>query len=238
MHEKTKRRPRDPDATREVILAAAGSLLAKDGPEGISLSEVAHLAGVNRGTAYQHFETREKLIEATVQWASDKLFRAAFGDPATIGQRRVEEVDIAAMTERLTLFAMDNPELCRVWLLQVLASSDPSQDPFWREYCGSLERFAASDLAVRGIDAEVLSVMNLAGIFLWPIWARAHAESAPGRAALARRFADECLRLSMYGSLRAEAYPGIAERLRRPGDDDSLAGTSPDSPVARRPTTA
>lgn len=213
MESRARRRPRDPDATREVILEAARTLLAKDGPEGISLSEVAHLAGVNRGTAYQHFETREKLIEATVAWASDKLFRAAFGDPATMSETRFAEEDIAAMTERLAAFAMENHELCRVWLLQVLASSDPSQDPFWREYCGSLERWAASDLAVPGIDAEVLSVMNLAGIFLWPIWARAHAENDAGRAALAKRFADETLRLSMYGSLRADAYPAIAERL-------------------------
>lgn len=224
MESRTRRRPRDPDATREIILEAASTLLAKDGPEGISLSEVAHLAGVNRGTAYQHFETREKLIEAAVAWASDKLFRAAFGDPATIGERRPEEVDIADMTERLAAFAMENHELCRVWLMQVLASADPSQDPFWREYCGSLERFAASDLAVPGIDAQVLSVINLAGIFLWPIWGRAHAEDDDGRVALAGRFTRECLRLSMYGSLRAEAYPGIAERLRREREKDSPAG--------------
>ncbi len=216
MTEKTKRRARDPDATREAILEAARTLLAKDGPEGVSLSEVAQLAGVNRGTAYQHFATRENLIQATVDWVSDKLFRAAFGDPATIGERRIEEVDAADMTERLSDFAMENPELCRVWLLQVLASPDPSKDVFWREYCGSLERFAASDLAVPGIDAEVLSVMNLAGIFLWPIWARAHDEDGKGRAQLARRFARECLRLSMYGSLRASAYPQIAERLGKP----------------------
>lgn len=224
MESRPKRRPRDPDATREVILEAARTLLAKDGPEGISLSEVAHLAGVNRGTAYQHFETREKLIEATVAWASDKLFRAAFGDPETIGERRVEDVDISAMTERLTAFAMENHELCRVWLMQVLASPDPSQDAFWREYVGSLARWAASDLAVPGIDAEVLSVMNLAGIFLWPIWARAHAENDAGRTALAERYSRETLRLSMYGSLRAEAYPGIAERLRSMRDGDSDAG--------------
>ncbi len=227
MESRAKRRPRDPDATREVILEAARTLLAKDGPEGISLSEVAHLAGVNRGTAYQHFATREKLIEATVQWASDKLFHAAFGDPETIGERRLEEVDIAGMTERLAAFAMENHEIGRVWLMQVLASPDPSQDRFWREYCGSLERFAASDLATPGIDAEVLSVMNLAGIFLWPIWARAHAESDSGRAALGRRFAHETLRLSMYGSLRADAYPGIAERLRGERETDSRSAPPP-----------
>ena len=43
-----KRRARDPVATREAILEAARALLAKDGPDGVSLSEVAHLAGVNR----------------------------------------------------------------------------------------------------------------------------------------------------------------------------------------------
>jgi len=52
-----------------------------DGPEGLSLSEVAHQAGVNRGTAYQHFETRDKLIKATAQWVSDKLFLSYLGIP-------------------------------------------------------------------------------------------------------------------------------------------------------------
>jgi len=213
MGERAKRRPRDPEATREVILEAARSLLAKDGPEGISLSEVAHLAGVNRGTAYQHFETREKLIKATADWVSDKLFHAVFGDPATIGERRVEEVDVAELTDRLADFAMENPELCRVWLMQLLASPDPAADPFWREYCGSLERFAATEMAAPAVDAEVLAVMNLSGAFLWPVWARAHAEDAPQGAQLARRFANECLRLSLYGSMRPEAFPDIAERV-------------------------
>ncbi len=209
----SKRRIRDPKATREAILEAALTLLAKDGPEGISLSEVAARAGVNRGTAYQHFETREKLIAATADWVSDKMFRAVFGDPASVGERRVGEVDIAALTERLAIYAMDNPELCRIWLLQVLASPDPSRDPFWREYQGSLARFTATDLAQPGVDSEVLSVINLAGAFLWPIWARSHAKSDTDRKDLAHRFAQEILRLSMYGSLKSGHYPEIADRL-------------------------
>src|SRR5579864_9514815 len=159
MPEKRARRPRDPDATREAILEAARTRLAIDGPEGLSLSEVAHLAGVNRGTAYQHFETREKLIKATAEWVSDKLFRAVFGDPETIGERRVEQVDIAELTDRLANFAMDNPELCRVWLLQVLSSPDPASDPFWKEYLGSQARFAKTELAQDDIDSEVISVI-------------------------------------------------------------------------------
>ncbi|WP_336968589.1 TetR/AcrR family transcriptional regulator [Sphingobium aromaticiconvertens] len=228
MTEIRKRRSRDPVATREAILEAARALLAKDGPEGISLSEVAALAGVNRGTAYQHFETRENLIAATAEWVSDRMFRDVFGDPETIGERRVEQVDVADTTDRVANFAMDNPELCRIWLLQLLASPDPMADPFWREYEGSLQRFADSDLAEDGVDAEVLSVLMLAGAFLWPIWARSHARSEEERRPLARRLAQECLRLSLYGSMRAERFPQIAERLRdeRPEKAPAKAASS------------
>lgn len=213
MTQSRTRRSRDPIATREAILEAARALLAKDGPEGISLSQVAVLAGVNRGTAYQHFETREKLIEATADWVSDRMFRAVFGDPETIGERRVEQVDIADTTERLAVFAMENPELCRIWLLQLLASPDPMADPFWREYEGSLQRFADTDLAQDGIDVEVLSVLMLSGAFLWPVWAQSHARSDRQRRDLARRVAQESLRLCMFGSMRPERFPDIARRL-------------------------
>lgn len=208
-----KRRPRDPESTREAILEAARMRLAADGPEGISLSEVARLAGVNRGTAYQHFETREKLVKATMESVSDKMFRAVFGDPQTVGERRPELVDIADLTDRLATFAMDNPELCRVWLLQVLSSPNPASDPFWKEYQGSLARFAKTDLAQEDVDSEVASVIALAGAFLWPVWARAHTKGSKSLRQSAQRYARECLRMAMYGNLRPEHYPEIAMRL-------------------------
>jgi AcrR family transcriptional regulator len=209
-----KKRRRDPDGTRAAILDAALTLLAKDGAEAVSLSEVAHLAGVNRGTAYQHFRTREKLIEATIAWVSDKMFLAVFGDPQTIGERRIEDVDMVDTTERMASFAMDNPELCRIWLLQVLASDDPSSDPFWREYAGSIARFAETALAEPNIDVEVFSIITLAGNFLWPIWAHAKQRTDAEKGELAHRFAQEMLRLCMYGTLNSEALPQIATQLR------------------------
>jgi len=209
-----KSRIRDPESTREAILEAARSCLAHDGPEGLSLAEVARIAGVNRGTAYQHFKTRENLIAATAEWVSDKLFHAVFGDPQKVAERRVAKVDVADLTERLSAFAMDNPELSRAWLLQVLSSPTPAKDRFWREYQGSTARFATTDLAQENIDAEVLSVIMLAGAFLWPVWARAHSANKEDMQPLARRFTQECLRISMYGNLRSEHYPEIAARLR------------------------
>src|SRR5271154_7344507 len=79
---KRPRRKRDPQSTREAILEAARQQLSQDGKEGVSVAQVAQRAGVNRGTAYQHFQTREQLIEATIAWAGDKMYRAVFGEPA------------------------------------------------------------------------------------------------------------------------------------------------------------
>src|SRR3546814_20982175 len=64
------------------ILEAAGTLLAKDGPERLRVSQVAQLAKVNRGTAYQHFQKREQLVATTPGWVSEQLCQAVFGKTA------------------------------------------------------------------------------------------------------------------------------------------------------------
>ena len=51
------------------------------------------------------------------------------------------------MTERLIDYAMENPDLCRVWLQQVLASPNPTEDVFWREYVSRFAQFAALPVA-------------------------------------------------------------------------------------------
>lgn len=208
-----RHRAADPANTREAILQAARKCLAHDGPEGLSLAEVARIAGVNRGTAYQHFETRDKLIEATAAGVSERLFQAVFGAVGATSERRVGEVDIAALTDRLAGFAMGNPELCRAWLLNVLSSSEPASDLFWREYRSSAERFDRTEFSRGGVDTEVLSVIMLAGTFLWPVWAHARYGDQQDLGVQAQRFAEESLRLSMYGNLNPARYPKIASRL-------------------------
>jgi AcrR family transcriptional regulator len=71
-----QRRKRDPESTRSSILEAAKTILAQDGAEGLSVSSVAKLAGVNRGTAYQHFQVKEDLIRATLELVSHQLLDA------------------------------------------------------------------------------------------------------------------------------------------------------------------
>lgn len=208
---KMQRRKRNPDGTRTAILEAAGKLLAKDGPEGLSVSQVAQLAGVNRGTAYQHFPTREQLLEATTSWVSDRLRSAVFGDEPPAED--VTQIDPQNVAERMVAFAMENPELGRVWLFEVLSSSRPTSDPFWNQYRSQFEKFAQTDMAQPGIDVEVHAVIMLIGTFLWPVFARAHARTAKERQQLAKRYSNEMLRLSLHGTMRPEKFPDLDSRV-------------------------
>ncbi len=208
-----KRTPRNPSATRAVILEAARTILAEEGIEGLSVSAVAYAAGVNRGTAYLYFENREKLVAQTIASVSEILLNSVYGDGAELAGTNVTEIDQVTLTETLSSFAMANPDLCRVWLLQVLASPNPYDDPFWRKYMTYLQRFAETDLAEPDVDAEVLSVIVLAGTFLWPIWAHAGTLDTAGRKQAASRFSRELMRLSLHGSMVADKFPAIPKRL-------------------------
>ncbi len=217
-----RRSKRDPDGTRTAILQAAGKLLAQDGPEGLSVSQVAQLAGVNRGTAYQHFPSRELLLEATTAWVSGQLRQAVFGEQET--DESFGRMDPMNITERMAMFAMENPELGRVWLFEVLSSNRPTNDPFWTEFRSLLERFTKSDMAQPGIDAEVHAVIMLIGTFLWPVFARAHARTAKERQQMAKRFSNEMLRLSLHGTMRAEKFPDLNAKL---GKSTTVAASAP-----------
>jgi AcrR family transcriptional regulator len=214
-------RKRDPQGTREAILEAAREVLAQDGKEGLSVAQVAQLAGVNRGTAYQHFQTRDQLIEATAAWVSDKLYEAVFGEQGIGENEPAENINIESVNEHLTEFAMENPALGRVWLFEVLSSRRPASDLFWRQYESKLEEFAKTEFAQPNIDVEVLAVLILAGSFIWPVWARSHARTAKERQRMARRFSREILRLCMHGSLRPEKYAELDARLRKENSSSS-----------------
>jgi AcrR family transcriptional regulator len=212
---KRPRRKRDPQSTREAILEAARQQLSQDGKEGVSVAQVAQRAGVNRGTAYQHFQTREQLIEATAAWVSDKLYRSVFGDPAVAGEPPLDAGNVAGVSEHLAEFAMENPEIGRVWLFELLSSRRPTNDPFWQKYVSNFERFAKSEFAQPGIDCEVVSVLLLAGAFLWPVYSRAHVRSAKERQQMAKRFSREVLRLCLHGTLRPEKYGDLEELVQQ-----------------------
>ncbi|MGB3622786.1 TetR/AcrR family transcriptional regulator [Ketobacter sp. MCCC 1A13808] len=217
-----ERRKRDPEGTRTVILDAAQSILAQDGAEALSVSRVANLAGVNRGTAYQHFLAKEDLIQATMDRVSHQLLEAVFEE----SDEDVGKIDdslqpdlqhlpdvikrMAGFTMRMALYTVDNPDISRIWLFDVLSKKDPQEDVFYKRFLEAIERLANSDVSEPDIDIEALAVLMLSGFFLWPVWVDSHAKTKKGRKQMAERFGNEVLRLTLHGFLAIQAR-GVPE---------------------------
>ncbi|MEM7035073.1 MAG: TetR/AcrR family transcriptional regulator [Chloroflexota bacterium] len=70
-------------AKHQKIVDAAMRIFAQQGYTGASLDAIALEAGVSKPTLYQYFGNKEKLFEAVLQQATDRLL-LPFSDPAQI----------------------------------------------------------------------------------------------------------------------------------------------------------
>lgn len=191
-------RKRDPDATRDQLLDAAQEIAAEDGPGTITVSAVARRAGLNRGTAYLHFSNKDELLNALAGRLSDGIH----DDLAPI-------FDLDSINEQIDAFGnffVDNPELCRVWLYQLLSPEHLGDDSDTRTATENMVTMfgalAKSDKSQDGIDAEALAMIILGGGLLSMV--RAH-QNATSRGDLEERFdryLAEMKRLMATGVLR------------------------------------
>lgn len=65
-----KLRERQRRMARELIMQTAADLIVEQGLEDLSLADIAAEAGVSKRTLYNHFESREALLAAIVQWSN------------------------------------------------------------------------------------------------------------------------------------------------------------------------
>ena len=208
-------RERDPIATRADILAAARTLLARDGPEGLSVVQVANLAGVNRGTAYQHFPDRAALLHATIASVGEALIEAVWSTGETSpsaespASSEITDRSLPLSSGRLAQFTVENANFCRVWLLDLLSSDDPGSDPLSQVWFKRVKAFCASDDAVPGIDAEAYAAFTLTAYLSWPVWMRAEKLKPAAQRRSAQRLVEEILRMAMFGVMKPDRFPNV-----------------------------
>ncbi|MEW6270436.1 MAG: TetR/AcrR family transcriptional regulator [Thermodesulfobacteriota bacterium] len=197
----SRARVRDPDATHEAILAAAQAMMAQHGPAGLTVSDVARRAGVNRGTAYQHFPTRERLVAAVLE---------------RLGRRTKEVLDAdapASLDERVDAtvrYFVEHPELIRVSVFRMLAGIPHPSEELWRDYVERVRLLAASPDSQDRIDPDMLAVILLGATMLWSL----RVQSGSATAAATRRYLRELKRLMLYGVVRPERHPELAAGVR------------------------
>ena len=207
-------RTRDPDATRESILGAAQAMMAERGPVGLTVSDVARRAGVNRGTAYQHFPTREELIDAVLarqaQRAKAEIDHAA---PASLNDRIDQTIDYFA----------SHPELLRVSMFRLLAGVPQPTNEHWSGYVAWVERFTGDAPGRSSVDAEVLAVILLGGMALWQLGVHGRPPDAAGL----RRLKRETKRLLLFGAVRPEAHADLVAAVGAAAKHRAQTGPRP-----------
>jgi len=195
-------RRRDPEGTFQAILDAAETLMAERGPEGLTVSEVAHRAGVNRTTAYQHFRTREQVIDAVTARLSEQA-RRILESELSLGER----------IDQMVKLHLDRPEVARLWLFQMLSDAPLPHDQSWDRFLRGLQALAASERSQEGIDAEMLACILLGATLVWSLLARRGPDGPEGAAASTERFTREVKRLLAFGVLRPEHWPELVASI-------------------------
>lgn len=200
--------PRDSkrtEATQNVIIRATLRLLAEEGIKAISITNVARIAGVNRGTVYVHFKDREELISAAMESAAKDLSKVIRSGREQGTKSRYQS--LFHMFESLSLFLMENSVLAQIWLNQIILTDKRMDDFLSTEWMKIARLFVENESAQPGIDSEIMGMWTLSALFIWPIWVNAEKLPASERAVMAKRFAREILRTSMYGNIRPGYRP-------------------------------
>jgi AcrR family transcriptional regulator len=196
-----RRRRSDFDRSRERLLAAARRVIAERGPDALTISEVAHRAGLNRTTAYQHFRTRDALASAVLEAMGEEL-------QARLEQQRPAPELIDGLIQAFTL----QPEIARLAVHLILAG-DPLPRRAWDRAVAHVARAVRGAHAQAGVDAEMLTHVLVGACLFWTL--RAHAEHDPAELpAAAARLGRELKRLLLYGLFRPERMPELVDSLR------------------------
>jgi AcrR family transcriptional regulator len=121
--EKARRVRRRPDEARRLILEAAQAAIARGGPEGLRLHDIAAAAGVSHPLILHHFGSRAGLVRALVREATtelrDKLVAAMTGPGFVIEEQldRVFDTFRDGLGQRLA------------WLATVAAAGEADEAP-------------------------------------------------------------------------------------------------------------
>ena len=200
---KQRRRRADALESQAALMQAARELVAERGMEALTVVAVAERAGLNRSTAYQHFRSRDQLIDA-VRREFGREVQRIFRERREVG----EQIDF------FVHYFYENPDIARMWLFRLLAGRDETATKGWSGYVTALERLAASPKSQDGIDAEILGVIGMTSALVWSLMVHGRTRNAAEAEAQSARLARELKRLFLHGALKPELWPELARELR------------------------
>jgi len=189
-----KPRIRNPVQTRARLLRATVELLARKGPDGLSIKEAAELAEVSRGVAYQHFEDREHLLREAKGWITERLLES-------MQEGSVAKAD--DMMLHVARLVMQNRDAVTLLVSDAIAGRELSPNhPITRIVRQSLERLKGTGEARADIDIDILAYIFLGMTSTLVMLSRI---PDADQEALAQRFARELSGFMRHGILSPSA---------------------------------
>jgi AcrR family transcriptional regulator len=139
----TSTRNRTPSAEmRDALLTAAADILENEGPDGLSVRRIAKAAGVAPMGVYNHFDSKNGIIEALFIEGFERL-RGAL---ATIADVQDPYEALREGGRRYRALALAHPMVYRLMFLRTIPAFEPSP--------------AALEISARAFDALVAAVVR------------------------------------------------------------------------------
>jgi AcrR family transcriptional regulator len=133
---------------KEALLRAAVKVVAEKGLRGMTYRSVAEAAGVNNTLVAHHFGSRDALIAAALDWATDQSISASkLREAATVGH---------SFTETLLDLLLAEPEL-QVFQYEMIleARRRPELSPAVTALYGNYVDAVAAGLSASGVTGNV-----------------------------------------------------------------------------------
>ncbi len=192
--EAAPRRNRGYSGTHEKMIETAVRLVSEKGIDSLSIAGLARAMGVNRTTIYYHFESREALLVEVRRWSSEQLTKAF-----SLAAPQQERIDY------LTRFVLENPELIKLWIEDLVSGSDIHQSyPLWDELVAGIKSLAQGSSSAEPVDAEVFCINLLLGAIIGPRVFHNSIRPDQDVATIVERFRREWQRLLRQESLLDE----------------------------------
>lgn len=172
-------RERQKELAREAILAATAEKAAEHGSLGFSMGDVADRAGVAHRTVYNHFGSREGLIDGLSEWIDEQWAKRG----GVIVPQTLQEVPGAVRTN-FEVFEQESD------LAQVMARLDPAErvTPAQERRSRAFSRVVAAeypDLTREQQESVAVLLRQIASLRTWYHMTRAQGLSASAAGAIA-----------------------------------------------------
>jgi TetR/AcrR family transcriptional regulator len=164
----TKPRPRDANATRQAILNAAQTIIARDGFSGARIDEIAKESGYNKSLIFQYFTDKAGLYRAVIERlrdSSDTAFTAAIAEHLEpnkpLNRQKIETILRASANWSFTHF-LEEPEYLRLFAWEmaegwkVFSSIPSSLEPSFQFGLELIREAQSRGLMRQEISAETI----------------------------------------------------------------------------------